>query len=47
MGHKFNKTEFEARKQVKEALKKDTAKKSTVPALADRIVEIEKTIGLR
>jgi len=47
MAHKFNKAEFEARKQIKVNLKQDTGKKATVSALADRVVEIEKAIGIR
>lgn len=47
MAHKFDKTEFKRRKQVEAALKQDTAKKATLSSLADRVVEIEKHIGIR
>ncbi len=45
--HKFNIIAYGARKQVKTNLKADTGKKTTVPALADRVAELEKIIGVR
>lgn len=47
MAHKFDKTAYENKKTVKEALKADTSKKDTVSSLADRVVKIEKIIGIR
>lgn len=45
--HKFNKAEYETRQAEKSNLKADTAKKTTISSLADRIMEIEKFLGLR
>lgn len=45
--HKFNKSEFDSRKVVKENLKTDANKKTTVSALADRVISIEKVLGVR
>lgn len=45
--HKFNKAEFEARKAEKANLKADTNKKATVSALSDRVISIEKVLGIR
>ncbi len=47
MAHKFDKIAYDAKKKVKTDLKADTGKKTSVPALADRVVEIEKIIGIR
>ena len=45
--HKFDRAQFDAKKQIKDSLKADTGKKANVSALADRVIEIEKVLGLR
>ena len=45
--HKFDKKSYDGKKAVKSALKADSAKKTTLGNLADRVAELEKVIGVR
>ena len=46
MAHKLNKEEFDARKQVRDELKKPRGTINNIPQLAARVEKLEQALGL-
>ena len=45
--HKLDKKKLKDKRDVKAAMKSDDVKKATVSSLADRVIELEKYVGIR